>query len=291
MGRIIRAASGAVLGFLAMAQAVAFAAVPEPWQLGMQPPASPVKQMIGSFHDLLLVIITVIAVFVLGLLVVTMLRFRASRNPTPSRVTHNTFLEIAWTAIPVLILVIVAIPSFKLLYFMDRTQEAEMTIKVTGRQWYWSYEYPDHDGLKFDSFMIQDEDLKPGQKRLLEVDNRLVLPVGANVRVLIGGSDVMHSWFLPALGVQTYAVPGRSNETWLRVDKAGVYYGQCNQICGINHAYMPIAIEAVPRPEFERWVQEATRRFADERDAGAALAAAESQQPTRPSDERQEGRP
>jgi cytochrome c oxidase subunit 2 len=259
-----RAAAMAVFfGVLGIALAgAAFAASPEPWQLGMQEPASPVKAYIEWFHDLLLWIITLITIFVLGLLVYTMVRFRASRNQSPTRTTHNTLLEVAWTTIPVLVLVVIAIPSFKLLFLGDRTQNAEMTLKVVGHQWYWSYEYPDHGELKFDSYMIPESDIKPGQKRLLEVDNRVVVPAGTNVRLLFAGSDVIHSWFVPSLGVQIYAMPGRLNETWVNVTKPGVYYGQCNQICGVNHAYMPIAVEALSKEDFARWVEDAKKKFA-----------------------------
>ncbi|MBI3452969.1 MAG: cytochrome c oxidase subunit II [Rhodospirillales bacterium] len=265
------------LGVLAIA-GVAAAAIgaPEPWQLGMQTPASPVKEWIHSFHNLLLVIITLVTIFVLGLLIYTMIRFRKSANPTPSRTSHNTLLEVLWTAIPIIILVIIAIPSFKLLYFADRAQNAEMTLKVAGHQWYWSYEYRDQGDIKFDSYMIADSDIKPGQKRLLEVDNRVVLPVGTTVRILVAGADVIHSWMVPALGLQVYAMPGRTNEMWVRVDKPGVYYGQCNQICGINHAYMPIAIEAVSKEDFNRWVEEAKKKFASTGDKPAVIAAAET---------------
>lgn len=263
---INRAALLAVLGVVGIALAglagAALAAGPEPWQLGLQPAASPVKERIDGLHDLLLVIITAITVFVFVLLVYTIWRFRASRNPTPTRTAHNTMLEVAWTVLPVLILVVIAFPSFKLLYFQDRAEEAEMTVKVVGHQWYWSYEYPDHGDIKFDSYMLQPEDLKPEQKRLLEVDNRLVVPAGTNVRVLVAGSDVIHSWFIPSLGVQIYSMPGRLNETWMNVEKPGVYYGQCNQICGVNHAYMPIAVEALPKEEFARWLEEAKKKFA-----------------------------
>lgn len=267
MGSLKRAAALAVFGvfavaLLALATGAADAAVPQPWQLGMQPSASPVKERIGSLHDFLLVIITLITIFVLALLVYVMVRFRASANPVPNRTSHNTLLEVVWTVVPVLILVVIAIPSFKLLYYMDRTTEAEMTLKVTGHQWYWKYEYPEQNGLTFDSYMVQEGDLKPGQMRLLEVDNRVVLPVDTNVRVLVAGVDVMHSWLVSSLGVQIYAVPGRTNETWVRINKPGIYYGQCNQICGINHAYMPIAIEAVSKADYEKWVAEAKRKFA-----------------------------
>ncbi len=265
-----------LLGLVAMLVLdAALAAAPEPWQLGMQTPASETKQRFHSLHDLLLVIITLITLFVLALLIYAMVRFRASKHPTPTRTAHNTTIEILWTVVPVLILVIIAIPSFKLLYFADRTQKGDMTIKVVGHQWYWSYEYPDHGDIKFDSYIIQDADLKPGQKRLLEVDNRVVLPVGTNVRILVTGTDVIHSWLVPALGVQIYAMPGRVNETWMNIERPGVYYGQCNQICGINHGYMPIAVEALPKADFERWIGEAKTKFAQDRgSAPLALAAA-----------------
>jgi len=245
----------------------AVAEQPTPWGLGLQPGVTPVKAAMSSFHNMLLVIITLITIFVLGLLAYVVLRFRADRNPNPSKTTHNTLIEVVWTVVPVLILVIVAIPSFRLLYFLDRNADAEMTIKVVGHQWYWAYEYPDHDGIKFDSYMVQEADLKEGQKRLLEVDNRLVLPVGTTVRVLVTGNDVMHSWFIPSLGVQNYAFPGRTNETWIRLEREGVFYGQCNQICGVNHAFMPIAVEGVSKEAFQRWVGEAKQKFAA---AGAA---------------------
>jgi cytochrome c oxidase subunit 2 len=258
-----RIAALAVIGLLGIAFAgTSFATEPHPWQLGMQEPGSPVKASIEAFHDLLLVIITLITIFVLGLMLYTIWRFRAAANPAPTRTAHNTLLEVAWTAIPVLILVVIAIPSFKLLYFGDRTPNAEMTVKVVGHQWYWSYEYPDHGNFTFDSYMVAESDIKPGQRRLLEVDNRVVVPVGTNVRILVAGTDVIHSWFVPALGVQIYAMPGRLNETWLNVDKPGVYYGQCNQICGINHAYMPIAVEALSKEDFARWTQEAKQKYA-----------------------------
>ena len=254
--------AAAAATFCMVTAGAALANQPAPWGFGFQAAATPVKEALSSFHGMLLVIITLITIFVLGLLTWVVLRFRAERNPNPSKTTHNTLIEVVWTVVPVLILVIVAIPSFRLLYFLDRNPDAEMTIKVVGHQWYWAYEYPDQDGVKFDSYMIQDADLKPGQKRLLEVDNRLVLPVGTTVRVLVTGNDVMHSWFVPALGVQNYAFPGRTNETWIRIEREGVYYGQCNQICGVNHGFMPIAVEGVSKEAFQRWMVEAKQKFA-----------------------------
>jgi cytochrome c oxidase subunit II len=251
-----------VVAVFALFGGAAHADYPRPWQLGMQEPGSAVKDRIHDLHNLLLVIITVITLFVLALLIYVMVRFRASANPTPTRTTHNTMIEILWTVIPVVILVVIAIPSFKLLYFEDKTPNPEMTLKVTGHQWYWSYEYPDNGNLQFDSYMIPESDLKPGQMRLLEVDNRVVLPVQTNVRILVAGSDVMHSFFISSLGVQIYAVPGRLNETWVNVDRPGVYYGECNQICGTNHAFMPIAIQAVSKEDFAKWLAEAKKKFA-----------------------------
>jgi cytochrome c oxidase subunit 2 len=274
-----RAATLAVFGFvvfvtLALLTGSADAQYPQPWQLGMQTPASPMKDRIESLHNLLLVIITIITLFVMVLLIYVMWRFRASAHPVPTRTTHNTMVEIIWTVVPIIILVIIAVPSFKLLYFEDRVPNAEMTLKITSHQWYWSYEYPDQGNLQFDSRIIDEADLKPGQKRLLEVDNRVVLPVDTNVRILITGSDVMHSWLVSALGVQMYAVPGRVNETWVKVERPGVYYGQCNQICGINHAYMPIAVEGVTKEQFNRWVVDAKKKFAAAPSDGALTVAA-----------------
>lgn len=262
----------AALAVLVLGTGAAEANQPYPWQLGLQPSGSPVKEYIGWFHNILLVIITLITVFVLALLLYTIVRFRAASNPTPSRATHNTLLEIVWTGVPVLLLVLIAIPSIDLIRVADKPPSADFTLKVTGNQWYWKYQYPDHGDFEFDSYMIQDADLKPGQMRMLEVDNRVVVPVGANVRVVIAGSDVIHSWFVPALGLQKYAMPGRLNETWFKADKPGVYYGQCNQICGINHAYMPIAVEAVDKATFERWAAEAKKRFADGGQAPLSVA-------------------
>ena len=246
--------AGTCAGLLGAASA-AFAQEAKPWQLGLQPAATPVAERIHDFHDLLLVITIAIVVFVSLLLAWVMIRFNARANPTPSRTTHNTFVEVLWTVVPVMILVVIAIPSFRLLYFMDRAVTPEMTLKVTGHQWYWSYEYPDHGGVAFDSLMIPENELKPDQRRLLEVDNRAVVPVGTDIRVLLTAADVLHSWAVPALGIKTDTVPGRLNETWMRIERPGVYYGQCSELCGVNHAFMPVAVEAVSKPAFEEWVK------------------------------------
>lgn len=249
-----------------------------PWQMGMQPAASIVREHIDWLHNELLVIITLIVLFVLALLIYVIVRFNAKAHPTPSRTSHNTVIEVLWTVVPILILVAIAFPSFKLLYFNDRTQHAEMTLKVTGHQWYWSYEYPDQANLAFDSRMIPEADAeKQGKKRLLDVDNPVVLPVGTNIRILVEGSDVIHSWFLPAMGVQEYAVIGRTNESWMNILRPGTYYGQCNQICGVDHPFMPIQIQAVSKEDFAKWVEDAKKKFAHDedgrRDADAQPAA------------------
>jgi cytochrome c oxidase subunit 2 len=241
----------------------ALAGQPEPWQIGFQPSASVLKDRVNDLHDLLLVIITLITLFVLALLGYALWRFRASANPVPSKRTHNTLIEVLWTVVPVVILVIIAVPSFRLIYYADKAKDAEMTIKVTGRQWFWQYEYPDHGGFQFDSYMIQEQDLKPGDIRLLSVDNKVVIPIDTTIRVLITSGDVMHAWLVPAMALQKYAFPGRTNEQWVRATKEGVFYGQCNQICGVQHGYMPIAVEVVSKPRFEAWVAEARQKYAD----------------------------
>lgn len=256
---------GGALAAAALAVAAAPAAQaeqPVDWQLGMQAPASPVRLAIDSLNDELLVIITLITLFVLGLLLYVIIRFSAKRHPTPSQTTHNTLLELLWTTVPILILVVIAIPSFKLLFFVDRAQNPAMTIKVTGHQWYWSYEYPDNKDVSFDSAIVDTKDLKAGEPRLLTVDNPVIVPVGVKIRVLVTSTDVIHSWFVPSMGVQEYAVIGRTNESWLEALRPGTYYGQCNQICGINHPFMPIEIQAVSKENFDKWVGNPKMRFA-----------------------------
>jgi cytochrome c oxidase subunit 2 len=242
------------LNFFGFAARVALAEEPQPWQLGLQPGASVTAERIDGFHTLLLWIITLITLFVLGLLVYVMWRFRESRNPVPTRTSHNTVVEVLWTVVPIIILVFIAVPSFKLLYFADKTHDAQLTLKATGHQWYWSYEYPDSK-VAFDAMMVDDADLKKGQLRLLETDNRVFLPVHTNVRLLIASDDVIHAWTMPALGVNINAVPGRLNETWVNIEREGVYYGQCFQLCGVNHGFMPIAIEAVSKESFDKWLE------------------------------------
>lgn len=259
---------------LSFAAAPAFAA-PQPWEINLQPAASPIAERIHSFHNLLLWVITIITLFVLALLVYTCMRFRESKSPVPSKRSHNTLLEVVWTAVPVLILVIIAIPSFKLLYYSDVLPETKLTVKAIGHQWYWSYEYPDNGDFTFDALMIPDTDLKPGQLRLLETDNRVVLPVGVDIRVQVTAADVLHSWAMPPFGVKVDAVPGRLNELWVHINEPGTYYGQCSELCGANHGFMPITIEAVTPEAYEAWVNEAKTKFAKAGD-GPALAAAAS---------------
>ncbi len=237
--------------------------IPASWELNFQKAASPIKAQIDSFHDMLLVIIFGISLFVLGLLVWVAIRYNEKANPVPSRTAHNTVIEVIWTIVPVIILIVIAVPSFKLLFASGKVPESEMTLKVTGYQWYWGYEYPDQDGIAFNAYMIPEKDIDPakGQYRLLETDNEVVLPVDTTIRIQVTANDVIHSWAMPALGVKKDAVPGRLNETWVKIDTPGVYYGQCSEICGTGHAYMPIKIRAVPKAEFTAWVAEAKTKF------------------------------
>ena len=235
---------------------------PRNWQLGLSPPQSPTAELIDSFHDGLLIVITLITIFVLALLLYASWRFREKRNPTPSTTTHNTLIEVLWTVIPIMILIAIAIPSFRLLYFADKTADADMTLKIIGNQWYWTYEYPDHGNFTFDANLIPDDELKPGQKRLMDTDNPVVLPVGKKVRLLMTATDVLHAWAISPLGVRLDTVPGRINETWVEINTPGTYYGFCSELCGAGHAYMPIMVKAVTPEEFEQWAAKAKTEFA-----------------------------
>jgi cytochrome c oxidase subunit 2 len=250
-----------------------------PWQLNLQDAASPVMEKVHDFHNFLLVIQAAIVLLVLGLLAYVIYRFNAKRNPVPSKTTHNTAIEVVWTAVPIMILVVIAIPSLKLLYFSDRAQNYDMTLKVTGHQWYWSYAYPDHGDFTFDSLPVAAEDLQPGQPRLLTVDNRIVLPVDTTVQVLISSDDVIHNWAVPSLGLKTDATPGRTNETWVRITKEGTYYGMCSELCGVSHYFMPIQVEAVSKDKFAAWVKEAQQAFAPP--SQPKVQVAEATRPTR----------
>ncbi|MBO6825454.1 MAG: cytochrome c oxidase subunit II [Sneathiella sp.] len=249
---------------------------PAPWQLGFQEAFSPVAHKMHDFHNLLLWIITIITLFVLVLMVYVVIRFNRKANPTPSKTSHNTLIEIVWTVVPVLILIVIAIPSFSLLYYGDRVEKADMTLKAIGYQWYWGYEYVDEEGLAFDAVMVEEEDLKPGQPRLLATDNTIVLPVDTNIRLLVTAEDVLHSWAMPAFGVKMDAVPGRLNETWMRIEKEGMYYGQCSELCGARHGFMPIAIKAVSKEEYAAWLVKAKEKFASNDRSNFKVASATS---------------
>ena len=251
----------AALAALCMLAPTAFAGEPQPWAMGFQPAASPTMERITSLAGFINAVIIAITVLVSVLLAYACWRFDAKRNPKPAAWSHNTVLEIAWTAIPAFLLLLIAVPSFRLLYFMDRVQNADMTLKIVGHQWYWSYEYPDLD-FKFDSMIVSDDSLKPGQPRLLTADNELVLPAGVPIRLQMTADDVIHSFAIPAFGVKSDAVPGRLNESWVLINEPGVYYGQCSQLCGVNHGFMPIHVRALPKDEFAAWATEAKHKFA-----------------------------
>jgi len=237
---------------------------PKQWQLGFQDSASQSMTEIVSFHNnILLPIIIAISVFVLFLMIYTCIRFRASKNPNPSKTTHNVAVEVLWTLIPCLILIVMAVPSFKILYKQDTIPKVDLTIKAIGYQWYWGYEYPD-ENIIFESYMIKEEELKENQPRLLTVDNEVVVPVNKVVKVLITANDVLHAWALPSFGVKRDAVPGRINETWFKAEKVGTYYGQCSELCGIQHAFMPITVRVVTDEEYAIWLAEAKMKFAKE---------------------------
>jgi cytochrome c oxidase subunit 2 len=256
-------AAGAVFGFAADADAQAAAQVPLPWQLGLQDAATEQMSRIINLHNFVLVIITAICLFVLALLTWIMLRYNAKSNPTPTATTHNTVLEVLWTVIPVAILVAIAIPSFRLLYYQDVIPPADITIKAIGKQWYWSYEYPDNGNFTFDALMLSDRvAAQNGEPRLLGTNNHVVVPVNKTIRILTTGADVIHAWAIPAFGVKIDAVPGRINQTWFNANREGKFYGECSELCGARHAFMPITVEVVSQERFDQWVQEARTRFA-----------------------------
>jgi cytochrome c oxidase subunit 2 len=258
-----------LLGFIPLALADDAAT---PTQLGLRAAASPQMERIVSFHDdLLMWVITIIVIFVTALLIWVAIRYNKKSNPTPSKTTHHVMLEVLWTVLPVVILIVIAVPSFKMLYYLDRVEEPEMTLKVTGHQWYWEYTYQDGDEINFASYMIPEDEIdeSKGQKRLLSTDNKVVLPIDTNIRILITAENVIHAFTVPALGFKKDAVPGRLNETWVRIDKPGTYFGQCSEICGPNHAYMPIEIEAVTKEEFQKWRATAKDKYSSIDNTGA----------------------
>jgi len=249
----------AVAGMALVAGGTAFAELgqPAPWEYTLQESATPVMDYITWFHNWLFGTITVITLFVLALLVLVVVKFNAKANPVPSRTTHNTLIEVAWTLLPVLILVGIAVPSFRLLFQELDIPKADLTIKATGKQWYWSYAYPDNGKFEFDSLMSQEK--KP---RLLGVDNEMVVPVNKVIRVQTTGADVIHAFAVPAFGIKIDAIPGRLNETWFKATKTGMFYGQCSELCGKDHAFMPIAVRVVSDQEFASWVETAKKKFA-----------------------------
>jgi len=265
--RFLRFSAALIMPFLAFIAPAN--AEPEPYQMIFQPAATPVMERITDLHNMVLYIITAICIFVFALMLYIFLRFNAKANPEPSRTTHHTMLEVIWTVLPVIILIVIAVPSLKLLYYADRTAEPEMTLKITGLQWYWNYTYMDGENeFSFDSRLIRESDKEAiaareaaggVYKRLLSADNQLVLPTDTNIQLLItaGPDDVLHAFAVPAFGVKLDAVPGRINETWTRIEKPGTYYGQCSELCGKDHAYMPIEVRAVPKEEFQQWLAQA----------------------------------
>jgi cytochrome c oxidase subunit 2 len=279
------AATALAVAALATVPALAGTGMPSPWQLNLQGAVTPVAEFIHWFHDWLNIIITIVTLFVLALMVYVVFRFNEKANPVPSKTTHNALLEVCWTVIPVLILVVIAIPSFRLLKLQLEVPQADMTLKVTGNQWRWTYEYPkENGGFTFDSLMLNEEDRAKAiasnkitaaeAPRLLAVDNEAVVPVGKIVRVQVTASDVIHKFTVPSFGIKIDAIPGRLNETWFKAEREGIYYGQCSFICGQNHAYMPIAFRVVSQERYAAWLAEAKQKFANAEDAGSKFAAA-----------------
>ena len=272
-------ALGAGLAGLAGAAGTALAQQPTDWEVDFQTALSPSMERIVDFNLMVTIIIVIITAFVFALMAWIVIRYNKKRNPVPSKTTHNTMLEVIWTVVPVIILLVIAVPSFRLLYYTDRVEEADMTLKAIGHQWYWSYEYPDHGDFTFDALMLEDDELEEGQPRLLATDEAVVLPVGAKIRLLTTADDVIHSWAIPAFGVKMDSVPGRVNETWFQINREGMYYGQCSELCGTLHGFMPIMIEAVSQEEFDAWVEFAREEFASADDTPTEVASLDASTP------------
>ncbi len=273
---------GASVAGLAGALGAAGAAVaqqPTDWEVDFQTALSPSMERIVDFNLMVTIIIVIITAFVFGLMAWIVIRYNKKRNPVPSKTTHNTMLEVIWTVVPVIILLVIAVPSFRLLYFTDKVADADMTLKAIGHQWYWSYEYPDHGDFTFDAIMLEEDELEEGQPRLLATDEAVVLPVGAKIRLLTTADDVIHSWAIPAFGVKMDSVPGRVNETWFQINREGTYYGQCSELCGTLHGFMPIMIEAVSQEEFDAWVEFAREEYASANDSPTEVAALDASAP------------
>ena len=271
----LAAVAVAVMSVLAGGEkALAGTGQPTNWQLGFQQSVTPVMDNIVWFHDFLLWLITAITLFVLALLLYIFVRFNARSNPTPSKTTHNTLLEVAWTLVPVVILVAIAVPSFKLLFLQQTIPPADLTVKATGKQWYWSYAYPDSK-FEFDSLLACDpQRVKCEQPRLLAVDNEMVVPVNKVVRVQVIGAEVIHAFAVPSFGIKIDAVPGRLNETWFKATREGIYYGQCSELCGRDHAFMPIAVRVVNDREYAAWLDQAKKKYATDDSRGTATLVA-----------------
>ena len=261
------------------AAGAALAQQPTDWEVDFQTALSPSMERIVDFNLMVTIIIVIITAFVFGLMAWIVIRYNKKRNPVPSKTTHNTMLEVIWTVVPVIILLVIAVPSFRLLYFTDRVEEADMTLKAIGHQWYWSYEYPDHGDFTFDAIMLEEDELEEGQPRLLATDEAVVLPVGAKIRLLTTADDVIHSWAIPAFGVKMDSVPGRVNETWFQINREGTYYGQCSELCGTLHGFMPIMIEAVSQEEFDAWVEFAREEYAAADETPTEVAALDTGAP------------
>lgn len=244
-----------MLLFLSLFSFCALASEPTYWQMGFQKSATYLMDQIIDLYNFVMYILIAVLIIVFGLMIYIYIKFNAKANPNPAKFDNNIAIEVVWTAVPIILLIIMAIPSFKLLEQIQKVPKADMTVKVVGHQWYWRYIYPDHQNIEFESYMIRDKDLKPYQKRLLDVDNRLVVPVDSVVRFIITGADVIHSFAVPSAGIKTDAIPGRMNETWIKFREKGVYYGQCSELCGANHGFMPIAIEVVSKEDFDNWVE------------------------------------
>ncbi len=261
------------------AAGAALAQQPTDWEVDFQTALSPSMERIVDFNLMVTIIIVIITAFVFGLMAWIVIRYNKKRNPVPSKTTHNTMLEVIWTVVPVIILLIIAVPSFRLLYFTDKVEDADMTLKAIGHQWYWSYEYPDHGDFTFDAIMLEEDELEEGQPRLLATDEAVVLPVGAKIRLLTTADDVIHSWAIPAFGVKMDSVPGRVNETWFQINREGTYYGQCSELCGTLHGFMPIMIEAVSQEEFDAWVEFAREEYAAADETSTEVAALDTGAP------------
>ncbi|MDE1896286.1 MAG: cytochrome c oxidase subunit II [Rhodospirillales bacterium] len=262
----------ALHGHLAFAQNVAadptaiansYVEAPHNWQLWFPAAASPMQAKIDWLMQYVLWIMLGVVVFVAVVMGYAMWRFRAGRNPKPSTTTHNTLIEVIWIVVPCIILAIVIIPSINLIYYEANDSDPYMTVTVTGHQWYWEYKYESVPGLDYTSYMVPDNEIQPGEIRRLSVDHPLVLPVGEKIRFVITSADVLHGFYLPSLGVQKYAIPGTNQTSWTTIEKPGTYFGQCNQICGLNHDAMPIEIKAVPLNDYLAWTKEALANYTD----------------------------